>query len=98
LVVDGSLAGLADAQVELKLDLRAPGFSFGVIGESSMQSWWKIFTPRFGKVAWRMKVEATMSGKSDAVLKKLLRKEPINVMLMETERLRGGVRYGRTMK
>jgi hypothetical protein len=49
-----------------------------------------MFTPRFGKVTWRTKVEAATSGKSDAVLKKLLRKEPVNVVLMETGRLRGG--------
>jgi hypothetical protein len=92
LIVDGPLAGLADAQVELKLDPKAPGLSFGIIGESLTQSCWKMFTARFGKVAWRTRVaiDDTPSGKGDAVLKQFLGKEPVNMVLMETGRLRRG--------
>jgi hypothetical protein len=44
------------------------------------------------KVVWRMRVaiDDTTSGKGDAVLKTSLRKEPVNVVLMETGRLRRG--------
>jgi hypothetical protein len=78
--------------VELTLDPKAPGLSFGIIGESSTQSWWKMFSPRFGKVAWRtmVAIDDMTSGKGDAVLKTLLWKEPVNVVLMETGRLRRG--------
>jgi hypothetical protein len=91
-MVDGPLSRLADAQVELTLDPKAPGLSFGIIGVSSAQSWWKMFTPRFEKIAWSTRAagDDTTAGKGDAVLKTLLRQEPVNVVLVETGRLRKG--------
>jgi hypothetical protein len=89
-VLDDSLTGLANAQVELKLDPKAPSLAFGIIGELSTQSWWSLFTSRFGTVSWRSRGDQTVVERSDTVLEGLLDGDPVDVVLMKSGRVRSG--------
>jgi hypothetical protein len=76
--------------VELELDPNGRGLSFGIIGESSIQNWWSLFTPRFGKVSWKTRVDRTEEERSDEVLRARMDRNPVDVVLVETGRLRPG--------
>jgi hypothetical protein len=49
-----------------------------------------LFTPRFGTVSWRTRVDKTAKERSDEVLKVLMEKNPVDVVLIDTGRLRTG--------
>jgi hypothetical protein len=87
-VLAESLTGLAEAQVELKLDSTGRGILFGIVGETADQRWWSSFTGRFGEVAWKVPAGDESPGARDKALEKLLQSAEVDVVLMETGRLR----------
>jgi hypothetical protein len=78
-----SLEGLANAQVDINLDLSTPKLTFGVLGASPQQNWWKIFVPRFGEIAWTLGKESDEAGS----LEKALGEKQVDVLLIESGRV-----------
>jgi hypothetical protein len=79
------LEGLAEAQVNINLDLREPKLTFGVVGASPTQQWWKSFVTRFGKIRWVIGRESENKEKA----KGLLSAELVEVISVEAGRLGG---------
>jgi hypothetical protein len=83
-----SLNGLASAQVELSIDPLGDLLTFGILGENPDQRWWQLFTKRLGSVEWTSgDVQQTPSDR-EAELSTLGSLKPVDVVLMETGRLR----------
>jgi hypothetical protein len=69
--------------VNINLDLREPKLTFGVVGASPTQQWWKSFVSRFGKIKWTIERESENKEK----VKDLLRSAPVEVVLLEAGRV-----------
>jgi hypothetical protein len=77
------LEGLANAQVDINLDLSTPKLAFGVLGVAPQQNWWKSFVPRFGKIVWTIGKESEGVGN----LEKALGEKQVGVLLVESGRV-----------
>jgi hypothetical protein len=85
-----SLTDLAEAQVELNVDSTVNGILFGIVGETESQRWWSSFTGRFGKIEWKMPASDGGPVERDKALAKILQTTEVDVILMESGRLRRG--------
>jgi hypothetical protein len=63
--------------------LREPELTFGVVGVSLTQNWWKSFVARFGKIKWAMGKKTENKEKIGG----LLRTKPVEIVLVEAGRL-----------
>jgi hypothetical protein len=79
--VGGSLEGLApEAQADINLDFSEPKVTFGTIGVSHIQDWWKSFVLRFGNIVWAIGKESEEGKKLEVLLRT---KKPVDVILVE---------------